>query len=481
MADLERAKVLIELRRLSEAREQLAEVLAAEPDNAEAATYLAQAAYLDQRYREAAEQSAAALRIQPRNQFAMRIHALALLNTDDAGRWQAQQMARRVVALGPEFAENHRILAIVLRECGLLPEALAAIDRAVELDPDEADIHVARGSILRRMGHCGNRFRSGPAADAYRTALRLEPESAYAVHDLAIVELNGRRLRNALRGVLTAATMDPGLGDLVRTNVATVIRHALRRMHWVLTVIAFVALVLGGLNGSQSAASFGSSYGKALYESHDYPAPQLVPVSQGSVPAPDSGAQPAPAGSLPAVAPTWESGVAATRAPGVSAPETGSPAARPSTQRSGVVVTPVPGVSAGPDSSAARVPGSSVPVTSANMPGGQKDPATKTAQATTSSAIYDPARLGSAGRGFGAVGLGLIAVVSLWWLRAVPPRRWRFVLRAAWSNPPTALRLVVFGVGLVVCMVGVATGLRVFLSVAEPALLALGIILRRIA
>lgn len=444
MADLERAKVLIELRRLSEAREQLAAVLAAEPDNAEAATYLAQAAYLDQRYREAADQSAAALRIQPRNQFAMRIHALALLNTGDAGRWQAQQVARQVVALGPEFAENHRILAIVLRECGHLPEALAAIDRAVELDPDEADIHVARGSILRRMGHCGNRFRQGPAADAYHTALRLEPESAYAVHDLAIVELNGRRLRSALRGVLNAATMDPGLGNLVRTNVATVIRHAVRRMHWVLVVVAFVALIIGEFHGPQTAVPLDSSQAQAVREWHDSPAPQLVPVGSGA------------------------------------------PAAQSATEVPAAAPPPGPGVAnsagTGPETSVAPAPGKPVMT---NAPGGQGNPTTTTAPSThsaaNSSTTSDSTRLGTAGRDLGAIGLGLIVVVSLWWLGVVPRRRWRFVLRAAWSNPPTALRLVVFGVGMLVCVLGVATGLRVFLSVAEPALLALGIILRRIA
>ena len=81
----------------------------------------------------------------------------------------------------------------------------------------------------------------------------------------------------------------------------------------------------------------------------------------------------------------------------------------------------------------------------------------------------------------GGVGFGLIVVVSVWWLRAVPLRRWRFVLRAAWASPPTALRLAVFSVGLVVCVLGVATGMRVFLSVGEPVLVAVGIILRRIA
>lgn len=466
MADLERAKVLIELRRLSEAREQLAAVLAAEPDNAEAATYLAQAAYLDQRYHEAAAQSAAALRIQPRNQFAMRIHALALLNTDTAGRWEAQRVARRVVALGPEFAENHRIQAIVLRECGNLPAALEAIDRAVELDPDEADIHVARGSILRRMGLCGNRFRSGPAAEAYHTALRLEPENAYAVHDLAIVELNGRRLRNALRGVLNAASMDPALGDLVRTNAATVIRHAVRRMHWVLTAIAFVTLVLGTHEVAVDAPASAPIHAAAVAGSRDYFVPQLVPISRASEP---PGTHPAGGTSGPVTSVTQDPPASATQPPGPSAAQVPAAGTTPGDG--------APASASAPPSTPVKVSGevrapAMVPVPPNPALGADTDSSVKT---------HDSAHLGTLGRDFGAIGLTAIVVVSLWWLGVIPRRRRRFVLSAAWANPPTALRLVVFGVGMIVCVVGVASGLRIFLSVGEPALLALGIILRRIA
>ncbi|WP_216893986.1 tetratricopeptide repeat protein [Nocardia alni] len=345
MADIERAKVLIELRRLDEARAQLAAVLAVQPDNAEATTYLAQAAYLDRNFAEAAVQSAAALRIQPRNQFAMRIHALALLNLGPDARRQAQEVARRAVALAPEFAENHRILAIVLRERNNLPEALAVIDRAVQLDPDEADIHLVRGSILRRLGRCGDRLRPGPAAEAYRTALRLEPENAHAVHDLAVVDLNGRRLRSALRGILTAATMDPRLVPLVRTNTATVLRLAMRRVHWALVIIAWLTVVIG------------------FQQAGDDPA-------------------------------------------------------------------------------------------------------------------RDSSYLNTPGRIAGAIGLGGLAVLSAWWVRVVPRRRLRFVLAASWSNPATALRMVVLAVGLLLCLVGVAAGIRASVELALPLLLVSGVILR---
>ncbi|MEG8177205.1 tetratricopeptide repeat protein [Nocardia terpenica] len=253
MADLAKAKILIELRRLEDAARELRAVLAVEPDNAEATTYLAQTAFLSRDYREAAAQCTNALRTAPKHQFALRIQALTLLHLDHHARARAEQSARRALALGPESAENHRILAIVLRERGRPADALEVIDRAAELDPADPDIHLVRGSVLRRLGRSGTRHRPGPAVAAYREALRLQPENAGAVHDLALVDLDRGRLRPALRGVLSAAAMDPTLVPLIRGNVAVVIRRAARRVHWCLAAIALLSLILGSFPDATAA------------------------------------------------------------------------------------------------------------------------------------------------------------------------------------------------------------------------------------
>ncbi|QIS17255.1 tetratricopeptide repeat protein [Nocardia terpenica] len=424
MADLAKAKILIELRRLEDAGRELRAILAVEPDNAEAATYLAQTAFLSRDYREAAAQCANALRTAPKHQFALRIQALTLLHLDQHARARAEQSARRALALGPGSAENHRILAIVLRERGRPAEALEVIDRAAELDPAEPDIHLVRGSVLRRLGRSGARHRPGPAVAAYREALRLQPENAGAVHDLALVDLDRGRLRPALRGVLSAATMDPTLTTLVRGNVAVVIRRAARRVHWSLATIALLSLLLGSFPDATAAGGEWSP-GRV--------SPMQVKVER-------------------------------------VAPQNGSPQGDPS--QTGSSTTP-----SGPTGGWPGLPdGLTIPPIP-TFPSLSPMPSEDIAPTR----VHGGAALGSAGRVVAGGGLGVLVLVAVWWLGVIPWRRRRFVVAAAWASPATATRLVVVGLGVVGCAVAAVTGLRGSLTLVFFLLVVAGVVLRRLS
>ena len=78
----------------------------------------------------------------------------------ESERRMAAQLFRRAVATDPEFARAHAALADVLTEIGrhhppdwpdAQKEALEAANRAVELAPDLADAHLARGAALRMI------------------------------------------------------------------------------------------------------------------------------------------------------------------------------------------------------------------------------------------------------------------------------------------------------------------------------------------
>ena len=94
-------------------------------------------------------------------------------------------MFRQAIALDPEYAQAHAGLAdslcelmlwrMVSRDGGALDEAKAAAHRALELDPDLAEAHVARGHALMIAGdHEG-------ATEAFEHALRLDPD-LYVAH-----------------------------------------------------------------------------------------------------------------------------------------------------------------------------------------------------------------------------------------------------------------------------------------------------------
>lgn len=410
MADLAKAKILIELRRLEDAARELRAVLAVEPDNAEAATYLAQTAFLSRDYREAAAQCTNALRTAPKHQFALRIQALTLLHLDHHARARAEQSARRALALGPESAENHRILAIVLRERGRPADALEVIDRAAELDPADPDIHLVRGSVLRRLGRSGTRHRPGPAVAAYREALRLQPENAGAVHDLALVDLDRGRLRPALRGVLSAAAMDPTLTPLIRGNVAVVIRRAARRVHWCLAAIALLSLVLGSFPDATAA---GGEWSPDILPQMQAKSEQAAPQRYSSTGSPRPDSLQAP-----------QANPVQIHLSLVGWPQVGALQANPSENglpqddpvQTGSQTTP-------------SLPGG----VGSGLPGGLTFPSLSPmpSEDIAPTRGRSGAGLGSAGRVVAGAGIGGLGLVAVWWLGVVPGRRRRFVLAAA--------------------------------------------------
>ena len=94
-------------------------------------------------------------------------------------------MFRQAIALDPEYAQAHAGLAdslcelmlwrMVSRDGGALDEAKAAAHRALELDPDLAEAHVARGHALMIAGD------SDGATESFERALKLDPE-LYVAH-----------------------------------------------------------------------------------------------------------------------------------------------------------------------------------------------------------------------------------------------------------------------------------------------------------
>jgi chemotaxis protein methyltransferase CheR len=68
--------------------------------------------------------------------------------------------------------EVHRLLAAIHQERGDVPAALAALRRALYLDPDSVELHLALGNLLLRSGQRRRGLRHLDAAQ--RLAARAE-------------------------------------------------------------------------------------------------------------------------------------------------------------------------------------------------------------------------------------------------------------------------------------------------------------------
>lgn len=213
------AQVYLDIGNYRRAAEVLQSALAEEPNDAGLLAQYARARLGLKDYRDAAHAAHAALAADPDNEHAKRLYALAL---QGQGRQrEALWVAWKATTDHPDVYIAHHAYASLLHAAGRSREALDVIDEALRLYPASADSLVLRGDIHRAL-------QSVTAAEEdYHQALRLEPDHASAVHNLAVNRLRWGKLTTAINGFLGAGRLDPELGGLVRRNIGVVLIRVL--------------------------------------------------------------------------------------------------------------------------------------------------------------------------------------------------------------------------------------------------------------
>ncbi len=154
----------------AEAAARYAEVLRADPGNADAHCYLGMIAAQHGRFAEGAERARQSLTHDPQNARAHMLlgRALAALGRPE----DALASFDRTIALTPDLARAHGHRADLLAELGRNAEAIESYDRALALAPDAVADWFNRGGALTAVG------RYDEAIASFNRATALNPELA---------------------------------------------------------------------------------------------------------------------------------------------------------------------------------------------------------------------------------------------------------------------------------------------------------------
>jgi tetratricopeptide (TPR) repeat protein len=114
---------------------------------------------------------------------------------------------RRALELKPDYAEAHYNLGVALKDQGKLDEAVACYRRALELKPDYAEARCNLGNVLRDQGNLDD------AVDCYRRALELKPDFAAAHGNLGVVLNDQGRRDDAIACYRRALQLKPDFAD----------------------------------------------------------------------------------------------------------------------------------------------------------------------------------------------------------------------------------------------------------------------------
>lgn len=132
---------------------------------------------------------------------------------------EAEQAARRAVALNPDLVDAWNNLGIILQEAGKLDESATCLERVTRLNPAGAQGTNNLANTYTRMGLLDR------AENMYRRTLELEPGYAEAYSNLSLVLKELGRLDEARRAAQQALSLNPQQVDTY-INLAGIERAA---------------------------------------------------------------------------------------------------------------------------------------------------------------------------------------------------------------------------------------------------------------
>jgi tetratricopeptide (TPR) repeat protein len=196
--------------KLAEAEGCYRQVLATQPDHADALQLIGAIAYQTGRYDAAAEWIGKAIKLDATNPAWFSNLGLAL---ERSGRFEESLASHnKALELKPDRAEAFNNRGNALRALGRIDEALSSYDQAVALNGNYAEALNNRGNILQMFD------RLDEAVASYDKALELKPDYADAANNRGNALKGLGRIDEALRSYDTAVALNPNAANALNSR-----------------------------------------------------------------------------------------------------------------------------------------------------------------------------------------------------------------------------------------------------------------------
>jgi predicted O-linked N-acetylglucosamine transferase (SPINDLY family) len=191
--------------RLTEAETLYRQILAQQPDHADAMHLLGVVAGQTGRPDLAEELMRGAIRIKP--DLAQAHNNLGFVLARKGYLDEAIAFYRRAIEITPDLADAHNNLGFALNAKGQLDAAIAACRQAIRINPQFAEAHLNLGNALHGKGELDD------ATSSFREAIRLRPDLAEGHNNLGNILKSTRRFEEAITCYRQAIRLNPDLAE----------------------------------------------------------------------------------------------------------------------------------------------------------------------------------------------------------------------------------------------------------------------------
>src|SRR5262245_42168921 len=219
----ERAWLLFQQSRYDLAEAELAQVLAADPDDAAAHALRALCLNHRNKHVEATEAAERAIALAPGMALAHYALAMALLSRERLA--DAEKAAAMAIECEPENANHFSLLSLIRFNRRDWTGALEAADQGLQIDAEHSGCINARAMALGKLG------RREEASEAIKGALARDPEDAFSHANEGWTALHASNPRKALEHFREALRLNPEL-DWARLGMVEALkaRHLIYRL-----------------------------------------------------------------------------------------------------------------------------------------------------------------------------------------------------------------------------------------------------------